>query len=78
MSETIVARIEAVQTQLTAVHTELRALAELVDTLDPDALDATAEDAARSVIDWLASAGLALNNADEPLAAAAHHAHRLP
>lgn len=78
MSETIAARIESVQMQLTAVHTELRALAELVNMFDADTLDADTETSVREVIDSLADAGLALNGADEPLSAAAHHARLLP
>ena len=78
MSETIAARIVAVQSQLNAVHTELRALAELVNMFDADTLDADTEISVREVIDSLADAGLALNGADDPLAAAAHHARFLP
>ncbi|MBX4171961.1 MULTISPECIES: hypothetical protein [Rhodococcus] len=78
MSETIAARIVAVQSQLNAVHTELRALAELVNMFDADTLDADTETSVREVIDSLADAGLALNGADDPLAAAAHHARFLP
>lgn len=78
MSEAIAARIAAVQAQLSAVHVELRALAELVDMFDADTLDAATEESVREVIDSLADAGLALNGADEPLNTAAHHARRLP
>ncbi len=78
MSEAIAARIEAVQAQLTTVHTELRALAELVNMFDPDTLDAATEISVREVIDSLAGAGLALNGADEPLSAAVHHTRLLP
>jgi len=78
VSETIAARIVAVQSQLNAVHTELRALAELVNMFDADTLDADTEISVREVIDSLADAGLALNGADDPLAAAAHHARFLP
>ncbi|QXU56826.1 MULTISPECIES: hypothetical protein [Rhodococcus] len=78
MSETIAARIVAVQAQLDAVHTELRALAELVNMFDADTLDADTETSVREVIDSLADAGLALNGADEPLSTAAHHARLLP
>ena len=78
MNDAISARITAMQTQLTAVHTELRALAELVDMLDADTLDAETEDSVREMIDSLADAGRALAGADEPLQAAVHHARRLP
>ena len=60
------------------MHTELRALAELVNMFDVDTLDADTETSVREVIDSLADAGLALNGADEPLSAATHHARRLP
>ena len=53
MSETIAARIVAVQAQLDAVHTELRALAELVNMFDADTLDADTETSVREVIDFL-------------------------
>lgn len=78
MSDALAARIEAIREHINAAYAEAQAIAQTVDTLDPDTLGEDLEESAREVIDALADAGRALIGTDEPLASALHHARRLP